>query len=177
MSTASAPATAIWGQALRVRSRLSGRNWRQFFMGPVPLPSWLVDVVDGHLGEYAGPDPVLFRTAQISVDEWLNARHDHPDQLHVTCAHGTTAWADFEDAAAALIAIADRSDADVYVWGDGRADGQYCAHIHRVFATLTPGVSAREAGEHLEGLSARFSVAIRPGAVDLTPRLAVKGWL
>ncbi|MGW9159680.1 hypothetical protein [Microbacterium sp. NPDC055665] len=162
---------AIWEQALPVRSRLTGDNWRQSFTGPVPLPSWLVDVVDGHMGAYVGPDPVLFRTAGISLEEWLDTRHDHPGQLQVTCAHSTTPFEAFADAAASVVNVADTTDADVYVWGDGRADGVFCAHIHRVFATLIPGVDVREAGEQLESISDRFIVAIRPGAVELIPRL------
>lgn len=172
MSVTSAPVATIWEQTLRVRSRLIGDNWRQSFSGPVPLPSWLVDVVDGHMGTYAGPDPVLFRTAGVSLEEWLDTRHDHPGRLHVTCAHGTTEFKEFADAAVALTTVADSTDADVYVRGDGRADGLFCAHIHRVFAQLAPDVSVREAGKQLEGLSDRFHVTIRPDAVELTPRLA-----
>lgn len=176
MSLTSAPVATIWEQTLQVRSRLVGDNWRQSFSGPVPLPSWLVDVVDGRMGAYVGPDPVLFRTAGVSLEEWLDTRHDHPGRLHVTCAHSTTEFEEFADAATILTNVADTTDADVYVRGDGRADGLFCAHIHRVFAQLAPEVDARKAGEQLEGLSGRFIIQVRPGAVELTPRLASSGW-
>lgn len=165
---------AVWEQVRLVRARLGGRSWRQTFTGPVPVPSWLVDVVDEHMDAYVGPDPVLFRTSGIGL-EWFALLGQHPDQLEVTCAHQLTPSETLRVAAQHLGDLGGTVDADVYVWGSGDACGRFSVRVHCLFGTFPLETDLSDLLLKVSELSDRFVVSVTTdlGAVlvRLTPSL------
>jgi hypothetical protein len=167
-------APAVWEQVGQVRGALSGRQWSLRLDDTTVLPGWFVDVVDGHMGDYVGPDPVLFRTAGISTT-WFDVQREHPLQLEVTCAHRHTPAAVLEDAITRLAAAGGTVDTDAYVWGSGDPDSVISVRLHRIFATFDSPFLARAA---VEEISWRFIVVPRSATsptVELVPRLMLPG--
>lgn len=181
MSSMIAAQSAVWEQARVVRARLGGPSWRQAFTGPVPLPSWLVTLVDGHMDAYVGPDPVLFRAAGIG-SEWFTMLEQHPSELEVTCAHASTPSEQLREAAVRLQEAGGQVDADAYVWAGGPVDGRFSVRIHSLFGVFSPAKSPEELVRlmtQLEDLSHRFMLAVTPSKretlVTMTPILVPEG--
>lgn len=173
MSTLMTP-QAMWEQVGQVRGALSGRQWSLHLDATPALPTWFVDVVDGHMGDYVGPDPVLFRTAGIST-AWFDLQREHPLELEVTCAHRHTPAAVLEDAITRLVAAGGTIDTDAYVWGSGSPDGIISVRVHRIFATFSSPFLAKAA---VEEISWRFIIVPRSATsptVELVPRLLLPG--
>lgn len=174
MSSIITAPSAVWEQVRLVRAQLGGRSWQQAFTGPVPLPSWLVDLVDGHMDAYVGPDPVLFRTSSIGLD-WFTLLEEHPEQLEVTCAHELTPSETLYLAAQRLHDLGGTVDADVYVWGSGSAAGRFSARVHCLFGAFPLDTDLSDLLLNVSGLSDRFVVAVTTDLdavlVRLTPSL------
>jgi len=135
------------------------------------MPSWLVDVVDGHMDGYVGPDPVLFRTAGVGLG-WFIAADDNPGHLEVTDAHQYLSIDVLRSAAESLTDAGATVDADAYVWGDGDADGVFRVRVHRLFGVFPEATSAVTLAELRDELGTVFHVSIVPSRVGVTVQVA-----
>ncbi|MBD8104766.1 hypothetical protein [Plantibacter sp. CFBP 8775] len=133
----------LWNQAAAVHAALSGPEWQMRLAADAPVPSWLIALADGHISAALDvPSPVLFRTAGLG-QEWTGV----PSStliLQVRLHRRERGRMVLGALMSGITRLGGTVDADVYVSGDGYADGSIRAEVHAVMGVFPRKVELDE---------------------------------